>query len=285
MANEFNYKNTLLSPYGSSKLLASRVFVNNLDALLELQLPTNVPSEFDVEISLYSLADNSLIYNATFSNNVTNLLQVKTLGYNGSVTPNERRLLFIDFSKIAFPFENITGRYQIVLNFFAREIGSFDSASLYVTNISNSGRELELQLRSEYNTPQNRQQLYNFASPQISNTWVMDALKQIFNQPNSTTSNIPTDKTALTYDIVTSFYSPETRAILANPNVSSATKAVIQSQVQSVLNRAYGIATGSVITQRGQGVVRFTRDNLINITSASLSTALQLTQTPEYKFV
>jgi hypothetical protein len=78
MANEFNYKNTLLSPYGGSKLLASRVFVNNLDALLELQLPTNVTSEFDVEISLYSLADNSLIYNATFSNDIV-VIAVVTL--------------------------------------------------------------------------------------------------------------------------------------------------------------------------------------------------------------
>lgn len=284
MANELNFKNNLLDPYGGSKFLASRVFVNNLDDLLEAQLPANMPSAFDVEISLYSLADNSLVYNATFPNTTSGLFTIETLAYDGSIQPNNRKLLFVDFAKLQFPFGTVFGTYQIVLNFFAREIGAQNTASLYVTNVSNSGRELQLKLRPEYNTPSARQELYNFASPQISAEWVNDALKAILSQSIVPPSLIPTDKTSMSYNIVESFFSPQTNAIVDNPNVSVDTKSAIETQVKTILDRAYQIASVSANAQIQAGTSRFTRDNLILIVSSSLSSALQLTQIQGFKF-
>lgn len=271
MANQNNFK-TNIPRQTVGRLLASRVFSNNLDKLLELQVPAMVPDQFDVEISLYSLADNSLIYTAVFPSSEDGLFQLKALKYDDL---SVRRMLFIDFSKTKIPFVNITGRYQMVINFFAREIGDYDNQTLWVSDISPSRTELQLDILPEYKNNTSSLQLVRFASPQINKLWVTDAIKQIFNQSSGTTSNIPTDRTQMTPDVVTSFLpKPVYQTIYNTSSQSDALAASVESTIQIVLNEAYKYATSSINNKINLGQVRFTQSDLINIVSSSLSTAL-----------
>lgn len=270
MANQNNFQ-TDLAVQGR-KFLASRVVTNNLDEILQVQVPATVPNEFDIEISLYSLSDNSLIYNSAFSSTETGLFDMVGLKYDDL---SVRRLLFVDFSKSTIPFANVTGRYQIVINFFAREVGNLNSQTLWISKISPSKTEVELQLLPEYRTETNQTQLLNFAEPEITSQWIDDALKQIFNQPNAQASNIPTDKTSISYDIISSFFSDETKLKLENSEVPADITIAVANEIQYTLDTAYKLATATIDAQKSTGVARFTRSNLVYITSSSLSTAMQ----------
>lgn len=271
MANQNNFKSNIPRQL-AGRILASRVFVNNLDKLLEVQVPAMVPNDFDVEISLYSLSDNSLVYNATFPSSENGLFQLKALKYNDL---SIRRMLFIDFSKTQIPFVNVTGRYQMVMNFFAREVGNYQSQSLWVSDISPSRLELQVDVLPEYNTTANSLQLTRFASPQINKRWAIDAIKQIFNQPSGTASNIPTDRTSMTPDIVTSFLPTSVYLNIYNTSSQSdVLSTAVESTIQSLLNNAYTYASASVNTRINTGQSRFTQSDLVSIVSSSLSTAL-----------
>lgn len=266
MANQNNFKTdvTLRSP----KRLASRVFTNYLDNLLELQVPAMVPEQFDVEISLYSLSDNSLVYNSVFPSSEDGVFSIKALKYNDQ---SVRRMLFIDFSKTTIPFGGITGRYQIVINFFAREVGNLTTQKLWLSQVSPSRTELELQVLPEYNDVTSSIELRNFAQPQINKLWVYDAIKQIFNQSEGTASNIPTDRTSMTFDIVSSFL-PNT--VYAKVTGSTILSTKVENTTQNILNSAYKFATASIYTKINQGQERFTETDLVSIVSSSLSTAI-----------
>jgi len=271
MANQDNFK-TNIPRQTVGRILASRVFTNNLDKLLEVQVPAMVPDQFDVEVSLYSLADNSLIYNTTFPSSENGLFKMVALKYNDL---SVRRMLFIDFSKTKIPFVNITGRYQMVVNFFAREIGNSTTQSLWVSDISPSRTELQLDILPEYKTNTSSLQLVRFASPQINKMWVTDAIKQIFNQSSGTASNIPTDRTQMTPDIVTSFLpKPVYQTIYNTSSQSEQLATSVESTIQNVLDEAYKYATSSINNKINLGQVRFTQSDLITIVSSSLSTAL-----------
>lgn len=271
MANQDNFK-TNIPRQTVGRILASRVVTNNLDKLLEVQVPAMVPDQFDVEVSLYSLADNSLIYNTTFPSSENGLFKMVALKYNDL---SVRRMLFIDFSKTQIPFVNITGRYQLVVNFFAREIGNATTQSLWISDISPSRTELQLDILPEYKNDANSLQLVKFASPQINKMWVTDAIKQIFNQSSGTTSNIPTDRIQMTPEIVTSFLPKQVYQNIYNTSSQSEQLATsVESTIQNVLDEAYKYATSSIDDKINLGQVRFTQSDLITIVSSSLSTAL-----------
>jgi hypothetical protein len=272
MANQNNFK-TNIPRQTVGRILASRVFTNNLDKLLELQVPAMVPEEFYVEMSLYSLADNSLIYNTSFPSTETGLFELVALKYDDL---SIRRMLFIDFSKTTIPFVNITGRYQLVVNFFAKEIGDITTQSLWVSDISPSRTELQLDILPEYKNNTRALELVNFASPQINKLWVTDAIKQVFNQSSGTASNIPTDKTQMTPDIVTSFLPKTVYQTIYNTSSQSETLSnAVESTIQNLLNTAYGYATSSIDARISSGQQRFTQSDLVTIVSSSLSTVLR----------
>lgn len=282
MANQLNYNSDVTNlSISNTKFMVSRILDNEKSSLLELQVPAELKDISHVEISLYSLVDNSLVYFNSFPSTVSGLLTVKTLTYEDA---SIRKLVFIDFSKT--DIQLIDGRYQAVFNFFAEEIGSSESSSLFVTQISPSRREVQLRLGPTYRTQDNINTLKTFASPQISTVWVLDAMKQIFNQSNSTSSLIPTDKTALTFEIITSSLPPINEEILSNENTPAPFVIKTRQQTQLLLNSAYGYASQSIATKQNAGTTRFTSDMLNEIVSSSLGLALQqYVQVPEFKLV
>lgn len=282
MANQLNYNSDITNlSISNTKFMVSRILDNEKSSLLELQVPAELKDISHVEISLYSLVDNSLVYFNSFPSTVSGLLTVKTLTYEDA---SIRKLVFIDFSKT--DIQLIDGRYQAVFNFFAEEIGSSESASLFVTQISPSRREVELRLAPTYRTQDNIDKLKTFASPQINTVWALDAIKQVFNQPGSTNSSIPTDKTALTFEIVTSSLSPIHEEVLSNENTPEVFIAKTRQQTQLLLDSAYGHASRSIAIKQNNGSVRFTNHMLNEIVSSSLGLALQqYVQVPEFKLV
>jgi hypothetical protein len=282
MANQLNYNSDITNlSISNTKFMVSRILDNEKSSLLELQVPAELKDISHVEISLYSLVDNSLVYFNSFPSTVSGLITVKTLTYEDA---SIRKLVFIDFSKT--DIQLIDGRYQAVFNFFAEEIGSSESASLFVTQISPSRREVELRLAPTYRTQDNIDKLKTFASPQINTVWALDAIKQVFNQPGSTNSSIPTDKTALTFEIVTSSLPPIHEEVLSNENTPEVFITKTRQQTQLLLDSAYGHASRSIAIKQNNGSVRFTNHMLNEIVSSSLGLALQqYVQVPELKLV
>lgn len=244
--------------------MVSRVIDNPLDKLLELEVPTTIPEYFTVELSFYTLTDNSLIASLVLDSNDESVFTATTLVYTDT---SIRRLLFVDFSKIDITLEQ--GRFQVVMNFFIPEIGTFSEPQLVLTDISPSRKEVEFSISPEYITTGSINKLVDFASPQISSQWVLDAVRQIFNQPASATSNnIPTDSTNLTFDIVEEFLPVSVVTLLNDENTSPIFTGSLKLTTQTILNNAYGFATQSILASSS---VVYTDTKLNTLVSKSIA--------------
>jgi len=264
-----NYESNILQLENQfSRYSVSRIVESPRDDLIKVEVPSQFPDVFSVEISIYSYANNRLIFNVTVDSQLNNLFSFVTLEYLQD--SSKRRLLFIDFSKI--PEEFPDGRFEIVLNFFAPEIGSATTQSLLLTKISPSRTEVELKLTPEYRTPQSASQLRNFALPQINSTWALEAVKYICNQSQSFNPNIPTDKTPLTFDIIQEFLPVSESIKLNNPNVAGFYTQSIKVSTQTLLNSIYTRASASIVQYPAE--TRFTNELLVSILSSSIGIAV-----------
>lgn len=270
MANTFNYESNIVSLESEyNRYSVSRIIENPLQDLLEIELPMQIPQNgYFVELTLYSLANNAVVFNTTIDSiSNPNAVNIVTLNYpNLSV----RRLMFIDFSKITTEIPD--GRFEAVFNFFVSRIGTSTIKPLTLTKISPSRTEVELQLSPEYKTVQSASILTDFAKPQINYTWALKAMQYICNQTQSFDKNIPTDQTPLSFDIVKQFLPPTVTAQLNNPNTSGIFTSSVQLSTQTLLNNTYNQALQSIQAQIAQNVV-FTDTKLMEIFSASLGTA------------
>lgn len=284
MSNTFNYETNVTRLKDSyNKFSVSRIIANPLDSLLETELPASFPETFIVEITLYSLANNNVVFNTKVDNQTDpTLFTVTTLQYPDGTS---RRLVFIDFSKLPLSIEVPDGRFEVVLNFYVPEIGNATTSSLVLNKISPSRTEVEVKLAPQYRTPQSASLLTTFASPQINAQWALDALKYICNQTQSLNPNIPTDQTALSFDIVQEFLPTVISTQLNNPNTSGDFTSSVKVSTQALLNSTYNYASQSIQTYISRKVV-FTDKVLFEILSSSLSTAYRNSpQNAEYKLL
>ena len=265
MPNQENFKTDIQSQSNVyTRYSVSRVIDNSLNNLLELEIPSdfNKFNITNVEMHVYSLYDNSLIYSTVVPYTLTGATFTQTFQYTQD--SSQRTLLFIDFSTLVgygFP----TGQYSVSFNFFADEIGTYGNRLLKVSKISNSATELEL----EYIKPPTKDEqttFSQFASPQINSIWIKDALRQIYNQPSSTESNIPTVNTSLSSSMVLNSLPT---MIVTDANAGQFTNEIL-SIAQPILNSAYVSASLAVDTMLLAGQTRFTQDDLISITNAAI---------------
>jgi len=267
MANFTNFQSDIdrLSR-GYSRFMVSRVVPTTRNALIEVQVPATLPEAYSVEISLYSVSTNALLFNETIHSSTSDSpFYTQTLQYNG--TNQLRRFLFIDFSKIVVsPLDRIPdGDLQAVLNFFAEEIGSYESQSLYITQISPSRREVELKLAPEYDTPINRTKLLEMSRPQINSDAVLDAVDQIFGKP--TTTQIQSNNTVFSFAFVTAsaqFPKGFTQEVLTS----------IENSTNRILTQSYGAVTASIKSEIASGKHRFTDTYLQTLISEQIELAV-----------
>lgn len=269
MSNTFNYaSNVSLLEREYSRYNVSRIIENPLQDLLEVELPMEVQDKYFVEMNLYSLADNSVVFSTTINpTDDQEIIKVVTLSYPDT---SVRRLLFIDFSKITIDIPD--GRFEAVFNFFIPKVGNANSKPLTITKISPSRTEIELQLSPEYKTNESASLLTNFASPQINHTWVLQAMQYICNQTQSLNTSIPTDQTTLSFDIIKEFLPINVVENLNNPNTSGILTSSVELSTQTLLNNTYNYATASIETYISDNVT-FTNTMLVEILSSSLNEA------------
>jgi hypothetical protein len=257
MANQENYKSdlqTLNEQY--VRYTVSRIVATNRDNLLEMEVPADFPQKItkaNVEINLYSLSDNSLIYSDFISNSITGAISLQPLQYSGDGTI--RHLLFIDFSKATDLLIPI-GQYSVSLNFFEDEVGSYSNPSLSISTISPSRLEVEL-------LGTNIDELDEFVLPSLNSKWVKDALKQAFNQTGSNVL-IPADNTVLTTGSIGQQMPQDIATGIELYNFTG-----VYDIAQSILDGAYTTAVAEVdrlLTDK----TRFTNATLATIISSSL---------------
>lgn len=227
----------------------SRVIANKSNDLLDMEVASDFSENLlnnNVELNLYSLSDNSLIF-ADFIKPVSGSIYTETLQYeDGSL----RKLLYIDFVKATQTavhsqvFELPAGQYSVTLNFFANEIGAYDNRILKVNRISTSRTEVELKLTDA----SQQHALEQFAIPRISIEYIRPALLQIFNQTGSNNLNVPMSSVKIdSSSLYQNFLSGSGEKLLQyNFDDDDGSRIGINTITQNVLNIAYPIALKTV---------------------------------------
>jgi hypothetical protein len=234
MANQENFSTDIQAVSDSyTKFIVSRIIDNTQDTLLDMEVPAEFSDallENNIEISLYSLADNSLIYSDVIRNG-EGIFTIALQYRDNSL----RRLLFIDFSKLELDLP--TGQYTVSLNFFADELGSSDERVLNITNISTSRTEVEMELTDVTLQPDMEQ----FAIPRIPVNFIYPVLAQIFNQSGSDAVDVPTSPIKIDSSSLYRNFTSESgeRLIEYQFDVDAESKLGINTITQNVLDDAY----------------------------------------------
>lgn len=243
MAEQRNYQSNIQELSNSyNRYLVSRVIANKRDDLLDMEMPADFSEALlqnNIEINLYSIADNSLIFSDVVRN-VSGSIFTRTLQYNDN---SLRKLLYIDFTKV--PDLNLpSGQYSVTLNFFADEIGAYDDRILKVNKISTSRTEVELKLTDS------SQQLVleQFATPLIPAEFIRPVLRQIFNQEGADELVLPTSPIKIdSSSLYQNFASGSGEKLVQyNFDEDNESQIGINTIMQNVLDDAYPIALKTV---------------------------------------
>lgn len=243
MPNIQNFKSnitTLSEIY--TRYNVSRIIANKEDDLLNVEVPADFPQRVlqnNIEINLYSLSDNSLIFSDIIRN--SNAITTERLQYTDGTF---RVLLYIDFAKVTPNLAIPNGQYSVTLNFFTDEIGSYDNRVLKVSKISPSRKEVELKLTDSTK----QQQLQQFAIPRIPTQYITPVLSQIFNQVNADEYSIPTSPVKIDSSTLYESFGRESGQSLIRYgfDVDDGVKPGINTITQNVLNIAYPIAVREI---------------------------------------
>ena len=269
MANSENYQQLTVS--STPKYTVSRTVSLPGSALVETQLPVTLPANASIELHFYNLLTNELVYSRILDG-PTNGVENSWIRYKDD---SVRSFLVIDFTKITNSSDVpvfIPGQYQLVINIFANEVGSYYEQPLMLSTISPTRTELELESTVD---------ISEFAEPQITAQWVMDTAKQLFNQTGSLVTNIPGNNTYNTVeDIVSNMSEDDMKKVIVLEADDE-----LKYSTQILLNSAYTIAQERLLTDINAGVQRFTQTRLQQILSDSIYTASLETSWPStYKF-
>jgi hypothetical protein len=276
MANQNNFQTDLsLSETSNTRFTVSRIVENLSDDILTAELPTVFPSVLDsitVEISIYSLFDNALVYYGVAQNtDEFTPISVNTFKYSDNTI---RTLLYINFAELP-NFFLPTGKYQVTFNIFSDEIGSTNDRVLKVTRISPSRREIELEHTNP--TVNNLNVVKNYITPAITSQWIHQVIKQIFNQPTQNDNQVPVFPSRVTSASVKDNMSGSLKANLERYgfDITSGSYVGTNEITKNVLDKAYLTVSASIATQLTSGSLRFDAETLRSSISSSLSVAYQ----------
>jgi hypothetical protein len=177
MANQENYAEPI--NVETKRYSLSRVAQIPTDQILFATEPADFGfyENDNIEIHFYSKFTEELIYSRRISLS-DGILAIKTIKY---VDGKYRNYVTFDFNRFIelYPSYIGPGEYQIVLNIFSDEIGSYENRNLIVDAISDSRTELNLRFK---NTPTEKDlaDLNYFISPAISKPYVDGILQNIF---------------------------------------------------------------------------------------------------------
>lgn len=272
MANQNNFQTNIeQASLGYKKFSVSRVVDLTQDNLVETEIPAYFPSDLigaNIEMALYSLADNSLIFSENINNETTDpAITTKTIQYNDG---GLRNVVVIDFSKlrsVTFPI----GTFSMTLSFFANEIGAYDNQILRITTISPSRTEVELELLDG----SKKQNMIQFATPKISVKWIDEIVRQIFNQPMTGLETPPVISSSINQIYISEALGPVSSQQLTTYgfDVDKNQQPGIYTIAQTVLDLAYPIAQKKVMEYVSSGSKTLDKTQLTTIVEQAMDDA------------
>lgn len=275
MPNLRNYVSTETSRFGP-KYTVSRIIVDKQDNLLSMEMPANFPTEIqdnNIELHLYSLADNSLVY-STYIKNERGVISIKRLQYEDNTL---RSLLFIDLAKIpAISVELPPGRFQATIHFLMNEFGSYDNRVLNVTRISNSRNEVELKLNSR--NLELLGKLDEFAQPRIPKDYIFPTLVQIFNQEGADQLSLPMSSAKIDSSSIYQGFASGSGQKLVDYNFDDDSEDGSRPGINTITQNTLDIAYPLAVTAVEEAILKFnsssfTETEILNIVVSSIDTA------------
>lgn len=274
MTNLNNFAVSQQPPY--TKYTLSRIIANKSDDLLDMEVPadfSNTLLENNIEINLYSIADNSLIFSDFIKNGSNTPFYTEILQYADGT---RRNLLYIDFGKMNSEIPLPSGRYLVTLNFFTNEVGSYDSRILKVNKISTSRTEVELVLTNK----SEKTKLEKFANISIPAEYIKNVFIQIFNQEGAGDLVMPVSPAKIDSSSLYQNFSSGSGELLLTYNFDDDGpngQPGINTITQNVLNIAYPIAlqtaTNLTIVSKSMS---FTETELSNIVVDAIDQAYDI---------
>jgi hypothetical protein len=195
MPNELNFEQPINE--GGRRYTLSRVAQIPEDNLLFSVEPADFGfyTNDNIEIYFYSKFTDELIYSQRVS--ITDdILAIKTIQYEDGKYRNYITFNFNKFIEL-YPLSIGPGEYNIVLNIFSDEIGSYENRKMTIDAISNSRTEVNLRFKG---TPTERdiEELNYFISPSIGKPFVDGILQNILLNASQTSN----ENTGVTIDRV-----------------------------------------------------------------------------------
>lgn len=284
MANQKNFVSNIseLSVYNTKYTVSRIIDAPTVNPLLEMEVPADF-LDFDenhtVEMHVYSIADNSLVYSEIISNTflLNSPIKVQKFIYK----TGSRNLLYIDFSTLGEIFPP-RGKYRVCFNFFVNELNtSANSRGLVITKISPSRREVEV----KYSTidSSSRLAMDKFITPSIGAETTMDMLKQIFNQSGSEELRLNMFTSSINEERIANVLGPSASQNLTTyafdldrpaqfDTDDNTSNLGVYTIAQNVLDRAYVIASASmVLAINTHGSRSFTFEMLTSSVSYAIS--------------
>lgn len=277
MANQSNFK-TNVTNQGSvyPKYTVSRIVDNLNNDLIRMEIPTDFTfidvNDVVVEFSLYSLYNNSLVLSGIAKNDPESGIKpisTQTLSYSDN---SSRTLLYINFTElpnIIFP----EGTYQLVLNIFVNEIGSYDTRILRVTKISPSRKEVELAIIPP--TQDNLTTVKNYIDRSINSTYILPVIKEIYGKLEEGVY-IPTNRIGMTTESVFNAIPSSSKLQDYNFEVDSADgKYGINTLIQNILDDAYLYTSSSMSVALSNNSSSFSYETIYQYVTASILVAYE----------
>lgn len=285
MANKDNFKTNIQEISSElKKFSVSRVFDDMQNPLLEVEIPPiwyTRNEKINIELNLYSLADNSLVYSDIIRDaQEQDAIEIQTYQYPDL---SLRKLLFIDFSKVPNIFIP-PGRFSVTLNFFIDELGSRDERLLSIKRISPSRKEVEFTFPAD-----KKEEVENFISYRIPKEIVIGILQQLCNQPNSKSLQIPVlnntiDSAAINANLPVDIVAEINKANF-DENQNDTTKGLsVYSVAQNILNIVYPRMLQTINTQIQNGTTVFYSQDLLDLMRDTIGVVYEEERKKIYRF-
>lgn len=176
MANQENYTEPLVPD--TKRYSVSRVATIPTDELLFAVEPADFgfTTNDNIELHFYSKLTSNLVFSQRIDL-VDDILGIRTIDY---VDGKFRNYITLDFNKYIelYPLKISPGEYEIVINIFSDEIGSYNNKKMIVNAVSDSRTEVNLRFKDVTET--NLLELNEFVNPAISKPYLDGILQNIF---------------------------------------------------------------------------------------------------------
>ena len=184
MPNQYNYRSDVTTRT-DPRYIASRIISVTDTGVLDDYLPASFGFEtFDaLEIHFYTIPDNILVLSTSLDvENAADVLKSHVVSYDDG---SFRNYIRIDFTKL-FEINDlivIPGDYRMVINFFSDEVGTYTNRNLYISEISDSRTELQLNFFPQTDpevAAQYQDDLREFVEPSFDRVTAIGVAEKIF---------------------------------------------------------------------------------------------------------